>query len=209
MHKWFPWVSAQIQVCSINVTSVYECVKEGVFLEDKGMLVGACQALEGSVAVRISVAFVRIYSHNKDLVGDTWAGCVYIKETSQRGAAAMHQETLLLLCGRAGRKLGLMFVFFLKGKNKSRQCLWWVRACRSTAGSMQVCGLCCVCADVRFFSGLEWVSKHWHVDSLLTLILDRDTQALRICVCWSVTCVGALTFTTLPQLTKNVKNRRD
>ncbi len=112
-------------VCSINVC-VCVCVKEGVFLEDKRMLVGACQALEGSVAVRISVAFVRIYFHNKDLVGDTWAGCVYIKESSQHGAAAMHQETLLLLCGRAGRKLDLMFCLFLKGKTKSRQC--WVHA---------------------------------------------------------------------------------
>lgn len=63
------------------------CVKEGVFLEDRGMLVGGRQALEGSVEGRISVAFVRIYSHNKDLVDDTWAGCVYIKEASQHGAA--------------------------------------------------------------------------------------------------------------------------
>ena len=37
---------------------------------------------------RISEAFVGIYSHNKDLVGDTWAGCVYIKGASQHGAAA-------------------------------------------------------------------------------------------------------------------------
>lgn len=42
----------------------------------------------GSVKGRISVAFVWIYSHNKDLVGDSWAGCVYIKEASQQGASA-------------------------------------------------------------------------------------------------------------------------
>ena len=35
------------------------------------------------------MAFVGIYSHNKDLGGDTWAGCVYIKEVSQHGAAAV------------------------------------------------------------------------------------------------------------------------
>lgn len=42
----------------------------------------------------ISVAFVGIYSHNKDLVGDTRAGCVYIKEASRHEAeAAPHQDT--------------------------------------------------------------------------------------------------------------------
>lgn len=67
---------------------MYDCVKEGVFLEDQGILVGGCRALQGSVESRISVAFVGIYSPNKDLVGDTWAGCVYIKGDSQRRAAA-------------------------------------------------------------------------------------------------------------------------
>lgn len=67
---------------------MYESVKAGVLLEDQGMLVGSCQAEEGSVEGRISVAFVGIYSHNKDLVGDTQAGCVYIKEASRHGAAA-------------------------------------------------------------------------------------------------------------------------
>lgn len=80
---------ASVSVLHVSVR-VYECVyvKEGVFLEDQEMLVGGCQASEGSVEGRISVAFVRIYSHNKDLVSDTSAGCVYIKEASQLGAAA-------------------------------------------------------------------------------------------------------------------------
>lgn len=41
---------------------LYECVKEGVFLKDQGMFVGGCQALEGSVEGRISVAFEDLLS---------------------------------------------------------------------------------------------------------------------------------------------------
>lgn len=75
-----------------------DCVMEGVFLEDQGMLVGGFWALQGSVESRISVASVGIYSPNKDLVGDTWAGCVYIKGDSQRGAAAAN-------CSASGNRL--------------------------------------------------------------------------------------------------------
>lgn len=79
---------AHVCVSECVYECVYACVKEDVFLEDQEMLAGDCQASEGSVEGRISVAFVRIYSHNKDLVSDTSAGCVYIKEASQIGAAA-------------------------------------------------------------------------------------------------------------------------
>ena len=108
-----------MSICTDTQTvCVCVCVKEGVFLEDQGMLVGGCQALEESVEGRISVAFVGIYSHNKDLVGDTRAGCVYIKEASQRGAAT-HQETLLLLLLGGRGELGescLYWFFFGKGR---------------------------------------------------------------------------------------------
>ena len=61
---------------------------EGVFLEDQRILAGGRWALQGSVESRIALAFIGIYSHNKDLVGDTWAGCFYIKGASQHGARA-------------------------------------------------------------------------------------------------------------------------
>lgn len=38
------------------------------------------------------MAFVGIYSHNKDLVDDSLAGCAYIKEASQEGAGGSSSE---------------------------------------------------------------------------------------------------------------------
>lgn len=57
------------------------------FLRHQRMWNGGHQLPERSVRRRISVAFVGIYSHNKDLVDDSLAGCAYIKEASQEGAA--------------------------------------------------------------------------------------------------------------------------
>lgn len=67
------------------------------------------------------MAFVGIYSHNKDLVDDSLAGCAYIKEASQRE----HQETLLLF--QAVRRLASLLLpfisFSLCSGNESRQSL--------------------------------------------------------------------------------------
>lgn len=93
---------ANAQMTSMNISTEevckYDCVKEGVFLEDQEMLAGDCRL---SREVLKAVASVGIYSPNKDLVGDTRAGCASTSKwilSVKRQQTAVHHETLLLPC---------------------------------------------------------------------------------------------------------------
>lgn len=109
-----------------------------------GCYLGATGLLGEESRGRICVAFVGICSHNKDLEGDT---CVYIKEAPQHGVAASSSSVSWCVGWRQSREPCFVRgnIPFLSGERTSRQCVWWVQACWSTAGctlvlySVRVC----------------------------------------------------------------------
>lgn len=97
------------------------------------------------------MAFVGIYLHNKDLVGDTRAGCVYIKEASQHRAAqrsnASGHAAAAAVWRQSWEKVDLIVCFFL-GKGRQSQgcvCVISVGTLNSSWDHASVCFMLCTC----------------------------------------------------------------